>query len=188
MAQALTIAENLHSLRVDFSWRKFGYLIQDARTDEHLMSVKHNSFKPHLEFIDAKDKSTTATATVHYFSIHADCTVGSRDLRLKAQKRFRTEYAYLSYAYSDSETPVVMTWTASTSLSKWDFVLLDENLEAVARYSTNIWALQKIGSIEFVGPKAESKAARDEVVVTVCTIYYCMTGMYLEDNPWIHVR
>lgn len=71
-----------------------------------------------------------------------------------------------------------MTLTTSSSLKNWDFILLDENLEPVARYSTNVWALKKVGNIEFVGPKAGSKAVRDEVAVVVSTLYYCITGKF----------
>lgn len=141
------------------------------------MTVKHHCLKPHLEFIDAESKQTVGTASIHYFSIHADCTISSQPILLKAQKRFTTKYSYLSHAYSDTGNPVVMTLTTSSSLKNWDFILLDENQEAVARYSTNIWALKKVGIIEFVGSKAESKAVRDEVAIVVCTLYYCMTGI-----------
>lgn len=180
MSQALAANESPHTLRVDFAWSKLSYRIFDAQTDKPLVNVKHNCFKPHMEFIEADSKSTIGTSSIHNFSIHADCTIGDRPLRLKAQKRFSTKYSYLSHAYSNNDVPVVMTWTTTSSLSKWDFILLDEKQEAVARYSTNVWALKKIGLIEFVGPKADSQAVRDEVMITVCTIYYCMTGMLLE--------
>ena len=44
----------------------------------------------------------------------------------------------------------------------------------VAKFSANIWALQKVGNIEFLGDKADSKEAREEIVVTGLTLFYCM--------------
>lgn len=180
MSQAVVTDDSPHNLRVDFSWGKFSYRFYNAQTHKHILTAKFNWLAPHMEFLDTDTKAIIATGTFHNFSIHADCTVGSRSFRLKAQKRFKTKYSYLSHAYSDDvHNPVIITLTTNTSTSKWDFVLVDENLEAVARYSTNIWALKKIGMIEFVGPKAGSKAVRDEVMVVVGTIYCCMTGMLI---------
>ncbi|CZT21462.1 uncharacterized protein RCC_07325 [Ramularia collo-cygni] len=170
----MSTPENPHTLQVDFKWKNFQFLVQDKQTQKPLIIVKHKCLVPHLIFVDAETEKTMGTATLHYFSIHADCTIGSQSIQLKAQKRLTTKYSYFSHAYSDDEKPVVMTWIGSANLKKWDFTLLDENQEAVARYSTNIWALRKVGDIEFVGPKAGSRAVRDEVAITVCTIYYCM--------------
>lgn len=44
----------------------------------------------------------------------------------------------------------------------------------VAKFKANWWALKKLGSIEFLGDRAISEAARDEIVVTGLTIMYCM--------------
>lgn len=182
MSSALAATESPHVLQVDFQWSKLGWLVLDQRTQQPLVTVKHNCFKPHMEFIEADSQKTIGTSSIHTFSIHADFTIGSQEFKLKAQKRLTTKYSYLSHAYSDDETPMVMTWTTTSSLSKWDFILQDDKQEAVARYSTNIWALKKVGKIEFVGPKAESQAARDEVLITACTLYYCMTGLYLDPD------
>ena len=34
--------------------------------------------------------------------------------------------------------------------------------------------MKKLGTIEFMGPKAGDAAARDEIVVTALTLFYCM--------------
>lgn len=44
----------------------------------------------------------------------------------------------------------------------------------VARFVTKVWATKKIGRIEFMGPRADSEALRDEIVVTGLTLVYCM--------------
>lgn len=178
MSQTLAPIETPRTLRVDFSWRKLRFLVLDSQTKPCIIVKISPGGK--LEFVEADTHLIIGTSKIYTLSIHPDFTIGARSLQLKAQKHFAAEYSFLSYAYSDTEEPVVMTWTSNTSLSKWDIVLLNEQREAVARYSTNLWALKKIGTIEFVGPKAESKAVRDEVVVTVCTLYNTMSGKWFE--------
>ena len=51
---------------------------------------------------------------------------------------------------------------------------LDAQQNAVARFSAKAWAVKKVGTIEFMGPKAGDAAARDEIVVTALTLFYCM--------------
>lgn len=67
-----------------------------------------------------------------------------------------------------------MTWTTSSNFVNWDFVCLDENSEPVARFSSNVWAVKKLGFIEFMSDKANDPAAREEIVVIGLTIYYTM--------------
>jgi hypothetical protein len=60
-----------------------------------------------------------------------------------------------------------MTWTSSGGCFKtWDFVCMDEQQIPVAKFSANLWAIKKVGRIEFLGLKADSDAVRDEIVVT----------------------
>lgn len=51
---------------------------------------------------------------------------------------------------------------------------MDENQLPVAKFSANIWALKKVGNIEFVGKAATSKDIQDEILVTGLTLFYCM--------------
>ena len=44
----------------------------------------------------------------------------------------------------------------------------------VAKFSANGLAVKKVGNIEFLRPKANSPVARDEIVVTGLTLFYCM--------------
>lgn len=67
-----------------------------------------------------------------------------------------------------------MTWTSSTNFVKWDFICSDENGEAVARFSSNVWAVRKLGFVEFMGERAEDPRAREELTIIGLTIYYTM--------------
>ena len=51
---------------------------------------------------------------------------------------------------------------------------MDEQQMPVAKFSANAWAIKKVGKIEFPGPKADSDAVRDEIVVTGLMLFYCM--------------
>jgi hypothetical protein len=129
---------------------------------------------PHLIFKSATDDSAIGAGTFHTVSINADYEVHARKGTLKAQKRFKTEYTYRSRAFSDNDSPVTMTWTSSSGFKTWDFVCMDEQQIPVAKFSANLWAIKKVGRIEFLGLKADSDAVRDEIVVTGLTLFYCM--------------
>lgn len=165
------------TLQVDFSWKKFKALIteNDDSQSKPIYIVDFKAFKPHLVFKSAVDNSSFASGTLHPISINADCEVRGQLIALKALKRFKTEYTHLSYAFSDTDTPVPMTWITTSSFKTWDFICLDTQHMPVAKFSANIWAVSKVGKIEFVGSRAASSdAIRDEIVVTGLTLFYCM--------------
>jgi hypothetical protein len=165
------------TLQVDFSWKKFMALISDYNSPQSdpIYIVDFKTLKaPHLIFKSATDDSAIGAGTLHTVSINADYEIHSRKGTLKAQRRFKTEYSYLSRAFSDNDSLVTMTWTSSSGFKTWDFVCMDEQQVPVARFSANVWAIKKVGKIEFLGPKADSDAVRDEIVVTGLTLFYCM--------------
>lgn len=165
-----------HALQVDFSWKKFNALISSENSPTVPLYILHFQYvlSPNLIFKTPDDKTTIGTGTVHPVSINAKYEVHGRKGILKALKRWQTEYTHLSYAYSDSDSPVPMTWTSSSGFKTWDFICLNERQEPVARFSSNVWAVKKLGKIEFMGPKAEDPAAREEIMVTGMTLFYCM--------------
>lgn len=55
-----------------------------------------------------------------------------------------------------------------------DFICLNEQKEAVAKFSCNIWGVKHIGNIEFVGELAHDQAAREEIAIVGMTLMYCM--------------
>lgn len=67
-----------------------------------------------------------------------------------------------------------MTWTTTNTLKVWNFICLDQDSLPVAKFSANIWAVQTLGEIELLGPKAGDMEAREEIVVMALTLYYCM--------------
>lgn len=173
--EPLQVEQEPRSLQVDFSWMKFKALISDQKAgSKPRYIVDFKALKPNLVFRSATNESTFGTGSIHAISINADYEVHGKKGKLEALKRFKTEYSHLSYAYSNSESPVAMTWTSLSDFKTWDFICLDRQQEPVARFSANIWATKKIGSIEFLGPKADDSAAREEIIVTGLTLFYCM--------------
>ncbi|KLJ10497.1 hypothetical protein EMPG_14121, partial [Blastomyces silverae] len=65
--------------------------------------------------------------------------------------------------------PARMTWTGSCGLKTWDYICLDEKQMPVAKFSANIWAVKKLGTITFLGSNIPG-----EIVVTALTLFYCM--------------
>ncbi|KAL2371856.1 hypothetical protein BDBG_03925 [Blastomyces gilchristii SLH14081] len=180
------IAEDL-TLQVDFSWRRFKSLItnkDDPQASSPIYIVHHKVTKPHLTFKSAADNTAFATGSLHTFSIDAECEIRGRSTTLKALKRFKTEYMYRSHTFATNggAEPACLTWTGSCGLKTWDYICLDEKQMPVAKFSANIWAVKKIGTITFLGSNipgvrdtgAVSDAVREEIVVTALTLFYCM--------------
>lgn len=163
------------TLQVNFSWKKFKALITEQDNPSNPVYVVH--FKPlkspQIEIKSGTDDSSIGNGTFSTFSIDAHFEIRGQKGTLKALKRFKTVYTHLSRAFSDNDSPVTMTWNKSSGLKTWDFVCLDEQQMPVARLSANVWAAEKLGKIEFLGPKATSAAVRDEIVVTALTLFYC---------------
>jgi hypothetical protein len=170
-----TPSEN-SSLKVDFSWKKFKVLIskEDDPQSKMVYLVDCNLSKPHLLFKSAPNDAVFGKSNLHAISIDADCEISGQPVTLKAMKRFKTEYSHLSHAFSDTDKPVRMTWTSSSDFKTWDFICLDEQQNPVAKYSANVWAVKKVGRIEFLGPKATNEAARQEIVIVGFTLFYLM--------------
>lgn len=166
------------TLQVDFSWKKWNALITDqANPSEPLYVVNFKTLRaPHIIFnrADSSSSSPIGTGTLHPVSINADYELHGRKGTLKALKRLKTSYTHLSYAYSDSATPVAMTWASEASFTSWNFICLDEDQLPVAKFSAKPWGVKKIGMVEFMGPKAGVQEAREEALVIGMTLYYTM--------------
>jgi len=166
------------TLEVEYSWKKFKSFVtfksSDSTPSKPLYVVEYKTMKSQLVFKSALDDSILGTGTLHPISIDAECSVRGQDIKLKAQKRFKIEYEYLSTLFSDTENgePVPMTWVCETGLKKWGFVCLDRKQMPVARFQVNVWAAKKIGVIELLGTAAEREGVRDEIVVTGLTLFY----------------
>ncbi|TVY52986.1 hypothetical protein LCER1_G005143 [Lachnellula cervina] len=168
------------TLQADFSWKKWKIRIS-AKDDPESKPVYIINFPfkpfhaaPSLVVKSAADDSTVGTGTLHPISIDASCELHGQAIELRAQKRFKTQYMHLSRSFSDTDAPVPMYWTSNSGFTTWDFICLDQNQLPVAKFSAAVWAVTKIANIEFLGEKAMTDEARDEIVVTGITLYCCM--------------
>ncbi|KAL8776281.1 MAG: hypothetical protein Q9213_008328 [Squamulea squamosa] len=180
MAEPSSLSNTTHhpTLQVDYTWRKWKAYISDRSDPSKPLYIVHYKFwsKECIIVKSATDDTTVGTGTLHVFSINPTYSLHGRKGTIKALKRWVTSYTHLSYAYASSPDgpPVTMTWTSTSNFKTWDFVCLDEQQMPVAKFSANLWALKKIGNIEFLGDKATSETVRDEIVVTGLTLMYCM--------------
>ena len=172
-------------------------LITESSQDEPIYAVKVHPLTWDLTFksgpgaakaagvpdTDDDDNGTTTDAGVigdghiHTFKIDCDTHVHGRPIRVSAAKRFLTRYTYPSLAFSSDPTgnkPAIMTWKSDSSFRCFDFILLDESQQPVAKFTANYLGIRNIATIELLGPKADDPSARDEVVVTDLTLYFCM--------------
>lgn len=165
------------TLQLDFSWRKYQTRISSASEPSNPIYIVHYKTwrSPHIIVKSASSDATIGTGTLHAVSINADYTIHGRKGKLKALKRWKTEYTHLSEAYATPDSsPATMRWTSSSNFKTWDFICLDEQQMPVAKFAANWWGIKNTANIEFLGPKATSEAARDEIVVTGLTLFYCM--------------
>ncbi|KAF1817387.1 hypothetical protein P152DRAFT_504652 [Eremomyces bilateralis CBS 781.70] len=134
------------ALHVDFFWKNFKAKVveKDDPEAKPVYLVDFKSLKPHLP------------------------------ITLKTQKRFKLEYTHQSRTYSDTDESVTMHWTSDSDFKVWDFICMDADQRPVAKYSANFWAVKKIGTIEFMGPKANNEAVRQEMLVMGLTLFYCV--------------
>ncbi|KAG4429584.1 hypothetical protein IFR05_014933 [Cadophora sp. M221] len=168
-------------LQVNFSWHKFESLISEkvegGGSPKPLYIVDYHTLKikPRLIFKSVSDDSTIGTGTLHPISINADVEIRGQATELQATSRIKTQYMHLSHNFSDTDKPVPMTWSSDCGFKTWDFVCLDPNQMPVARFAANVWAVKKVGNIEFLGERtATSEAAREEIVITGITLFSCM--------------
>ena len=192
------LASQSRILHVNFSWRKMKTLITDSPQDEPIYLVKCNPLTLNLTFIsgpqpakaaampdhnsdtdsdNATDDGIIGDGSVHGFKIDCNTHVHGRPIRVSAAKKWKTRYNYPSLAFSSDPSnnkPAIMTWKSSSFFKCFDFVLLDESQQPVARFKVNYLGVRKLATIELLGPKADDPAARDEVVVTGLTLYTCM--------------
>ncbi|KAF4344209.1 hypothetical protein FBEOM_1803 [Fusarium beomiforme] len=167
---------------VDYKWKKLKALVSEkdpqTNTTKPKYIVDYHAFKcPSLIFHPYEDPSAViGSGTLHPVTIHADYELHGQKGTIKALKRFMTSYTHLSYNYSTSAdgTPAAMTWTSDSSFKTWDFICLDEQESAVAKFSANCWSLNNVGNVEFLGPKANDPAAREEILITGMTLFYQM--------------
>lgn len=166
-------------LRVDFAWSKFKNIISEMNGDKETpIYIQHfRPLKPQLRIDNASNNQQIATGSINTFAISAECTVNNQTIAIKPVKRWKTHYNYLSTNLSaDPTTPTPITWIANSSLKIWDFVCLDANQIAIAKFSVNWWAIKQVGNFYFEkSADRVSKEARDEVVITGLTLLYVMT-------------
>lgn len=162
--------------RVEYTWYNFKARIYDDSKpgDEPIYIADFAKIrKPHAIYKRVDNGEVIGTGSLHLFSsIDADYEIHGRKDSLVAQKRFRIVYTHRSLAMSDTGDPVTITWTSDSGFKTWDFVCVDENQMPIAKFSANMWRAVKLGKIQFTGPKADSQALREELIVTGLTLVY----------------
>ncbi|KAJ5774212.1 hypothetical protein N7457_009108 [Penicillium paradoxum] len=166
---------------VDFTWKKWMGVVSDANKpgSDPLYTI-HFPFNvlsknaATMVFKQASNEEVIGSGKLNVVSINASYELHGQKAHLLAQKRWRTVYTHRSLNFSDTDSPVTMTWTSDCGFKNWDFVCVDEQQMPVAKFTANAWGVTKIGKIEFMGSKADNRAAQEEIMVTGITLFYCM--------------
>jgi hypothetical protein len=166
---------------VDFTFKKWKGRVSDANNPGsdplYTIHFPFNVFSTSaasMVFKRNPSEEVIGIGKLNVVSINASYELHGQKAHLLAQKRWKTMYTHRSLNFSDTDSPVTMTWTSNVGFKSWDFVCVDEKQMPVARFTANCWAITKIGKIEFVGPRADSRAAQEEIMVTGITLFYCM--------------
>lgn len=190
------------TLQVNFSWRKYTTIITETGSDIPLYFAKYNPITMKTVFktgqaaaklmasdtdadsinLEAENDDVIGNSRVKVFHIDCPTTVRGRSVALSAASRIMTRYNYSSLAFaSDPLKPAVMTWKCNSKIKVFDFDLLDEQEQTVARYNTKYLGVKKYATIELFGPNAWDSLATEEVIVTGLTMYFCM--IYRVSSP-----
>ncbi|KAJ5641675.1 hypothetical protein N7490_005675 [Penicillium lividum] len=130
-----------------------------------------------LVYNSAPTNNVIGTGALHVVNIDADYEYRGRKVTLVAQKRFRTLY---THRFGLLKTPppkgqsAVMTWTGDVGASMWDFVCTDEQHMPISKFAARLWGMKKIGQIELMSPLSHEEVLRNEMLITVMTLAYCM--------------
>lgn len=164
------------TLQVKFDWLRNRGLITTANApdSEPIYTMDYSLLKSRLTFKSATDDSVVGTGTLHAVSINPDVEVHGRKGSMTALKRLQPVYTYTSYLFSDDGSPKTMTWTSGSVCKSFDYVCLDEKMLPVAKFTSKTLGWRNMGKIEFLGPKANDDAFRDEIVVTGMTLFWCI--------------
>lgn len=161
-------------LRLDFQWLKFKTYISDEKDKKkRLYTLHYRPLTPQLRFRNNATQQIFGTGGLHFLSVDADYDIHGREDVMVAQKRWGLTYSFRSMALSTNGLPVTLHWVSESGFKNWDFVCVDEQQMPLAKFTTNIWGMKHIASIEFTGPMANSQAFREEVIVTGTTLSYC---------------
>jgi hypothetical protein len=190
------------TLQLNFSWRKYTTIISETGSDIPLYFAKYNAFTMKTIFktgqaaakvlssdsdvesinLEAENEDVIGNSRVKVFHIDCPTIVRGRSVSLSAASRLMTRYNYSSLAYaSDPLKPAVMTWKSNSVVKAFNFDLLDEQQEIVARYNTKYLGVKKYATIELFGPKAWDSLATEEVLITGLTMYFSM--IYRASSP-----
>jgi hypothetical protein len=181
-----------HTLLVDFTWKKFKGLVsaKDDPQGTPLYTVGCDKIKPKLTF-RTPDNEVVGRGNGHIVNINVNCEVRGQPVDLKAMRRFVTQYTHQSPNFSKDGTPVPLVWKSQSDFKTWDFICVDPQDNPIAKYSANIWAVKKLGQIEFLGDRtAESPELREELMIMglsmYCIMVYRTSSIFALFGAFIH--
>jgi hypothetical protein len=165
-------------LKLDFTWRKFQALVSDKDDPENkpLYIADSGIFKSTIKFLKCPSKEPFATGRFHAVKIDADIDIRGKPIKLKAMSRLKTRYSHYSYACAKDSKPALVDWTSESDFKTWDFICSDSGGNPIAKYESHIWAIKKVGFIEFAGPRSLlTDELIEEMLVTGVTLVSTMT-------------
>ncbi|CAG8012254.1 unnamed protein product [Penicillium olsonii] len=165
---------------VTFTWKQWQGKIFDTQNPSEPIYTINFPFQfasksaASMIFKKAPTEEVVGTGKLNLVSIDPSYVLHGQKSQLLAQRRFRTVYTHRSLNFATNRTPVTMTWSSAAGFKTWDFVCVDEQQNAVAKFTGNPWGVTNIGKIEFDGPKKHDRAAQEELLVTGITLFYCV--------------
>lgn len=187
---------NYRVFNVNYKWRKSQGLITEPGAEHPTYIIDCSNWKMRYRFrrgpsvnklpisddnkvpveeLEGNETDVVGDGSTQAFRIDTPLHINGRAVTLSAASKLATRYNYTSHAYSKNPNkPAIMTWSGNSMIKWYDFDLLDESGEKVARYYTNYAGIKRLGTIEMFGPKAHDQLAADEVVITSIMMAFTM--------------
>lgn len=152
-------------------WRARHGKIIDAATGSTLYTSEHRYRSPTFA-LNKPSGESIATATSSKWTMRFDINVAGRDFELTPRHKLGCDIEFISQAYGGQK----LTWKSTKYWNRLEYVLLDENSLAIARFlGGSAWKCMpwgEFGGFEFMEGRVETEEQRDEVVGTgLCLAY-----------------
>ncbi|KAF2485585.1 hypothetical protein BDY17DRAFT_293928 [Neohortaea acidophila] len=152
------------------NWKSTKALVNDVSTGTTLYELDVPTiFRSKVLMRTANDDAEIGHCQSSLFKSTLKAELRGQALELQLKKRFSSDYTYASPAFGGA----TMTWTFHSGWSDIYYVLLDEQSLPVARWTARGPSIfTNLGKVEFLGTKAESQEAREEIFLTGLTLIY----------------
>ena len=147
-------------------WKCSRAVVQVPGTNENVYNVELPTFvRAKINLKSAQDNAEIASGNPFCLKKHISANIRGKDLDLRYVSVFKCNYTYTSPAFDGNK----MAWSCESGIKSMQYVLQDEQGLPVARWTLSgpsVGPFKDLGRIEFLGTKANSQEAKEEILIT----------------------